>query len=164
MERGGVSAYFGANGNGREDGGRDADFVVGEGVEWGDVGGGVVVEVLDPRDNAEGVAMDVLVLRTPDLLTGFVNNCVQMRVSVCNVEARGFGEEVGEEGEVEGGRRLYGGGGDGGRVTERWGWAPNNVFGRRGAGWEDGRDGRQDVLDFFDEREFGDERVKIGSV
>jgi len=129
MERGGVSAYFGADGDGWEDWGRDADFVVGEGAEWGDVVRGVVVEVFDPRDNAEGVAVDVLVLRTPDLLTGFVNNCIQMRVSVCNQEARGFGEEVGEEGEVEGGRRLYsGGGGDGGRVVERWGWAPNNIF------------------------------------
>src|SRR6266567_2529554 len=86
-----------------------------------------------------------------------------MRVSVGSLEARGFGEEVGEEGEVEGGRRLYGGGGDGGRVTERWGWAPNNVFGRRGAGWEDSRDGRRDVLDFF-EWEFGDKRVESGSV
>src|SRR6266581_1912748 len=114
----------------REEGGRDADFVVGEGAEWGDVVGGVVVEIFDPRDNAEGVAVDVLVLRTPNLLTGFVNNCIQMRVSVCNLEARRFGEEVGEEGEIEGGRRLYGGGGDGGRVAERWGRAPNDVFGR----------------------------------
>src|SRR6266704_3462105 len=108
--------------------------------------------------------MDVLVLRTPDLLTSFVNNCIQMRVSVCNLEARGFGEEVGEEGEVEGGRRLYGGGGDGGRVAERWGRAPNDVFGRWGASWEDGGDGRRDILDFFDERDVLDEAVEIGSV
>src|SRR5712691_12170969 len=87
-----------------------------------------------------------------------------MRVSVCNLEARGFGEEVGEEGEVEGRRRLYGGSGDRGRVAERWGWAPNDVFGRWGAGWEDGRDGRRDVLGFFEEREFFDECVEIGSV
>ena len=40
--------------------------------------GGVVVEVFDPRDDAEGVAVDVLVLRTPDLLTSFVYNCIQM--------------------------------------------------------------------------------------
>ena len=108
--------------------------------------------------------MDVLILRTPDLLTGFVNNCIQMRVSVCNLEARGFGKEVGEEGEVEGGRRLYGSGGDGGRVAERWGRGPNDIFGRWGAGWEDGRDGRRDVLDFFDERKLGNERVEISSV
>src|SRR5712691_3001454 len=87
-----------------------------------------------------------------------------MRVSVCNLEARGFGEEVGEEGEVEGGRRLYGGGGDGGWVAERRGWAPNDVFGRWGAGWEDGGDGRRDVLGVFEEQEFFDERVEIGSV
>src|SRR6266567_3673856 len=87
-----------------------------------------------------------------------------MRVSVGNLEARGFGEEVGEESEVEGGRRLYSGGGDGGWVTERWGRAPDDVFRRWGAGWEDGGDGRRDVLDFFDEWEFVDERVKIGSV
>ena len=73
------------------------------------------------------------------------------------METGRFGKEVGEEGEVEGGRRLYGGGGDGERVAERWGRAPNDVFGRWGAGWEDGGDGRWDVLDFLDEREFGDE-------
>src|SRR6266581_4442492 len=87
-----------------------------------------------------------------------------MRVSVGNLEARGFGEEVGEKGEVEGGRRLYGGGGDGGRVAERWGRAPNDIFGRWRAGWEDGGDGRRDVFGFLDERKFGDERVEIGSV
>src|SRR5712691_10130107 len=87
-----------------------------------------------------------------------------MRVSVGNLKAWGFGEEVGEEGEVEGGRRLYGGGGDGGRVAERWGRAPNDVFGRWGASWEDGGDGWQDVFDFFDERDVLDEAVEIGSV
>src|SRR6266581_3910314 len=140
MERGGVSAYFGADGDGWEDWGRDADLVVGEGAEGCDVMGGVVVEVFDPRDDAEGVAVDVLVLRTPNLLTRFVNNCIQMRVSVSNLEARRFGEEVGEEGEIEGGRRLYGSSGDGGRVTERRGRAPNNIFRRWGVGWEDGGD------------------------
>src|SRR6266581_196489 len=87
-----------------------------------------------------------------------------MRVSVGNLKARRFGEEVGEEGEVEGGRRLYGGGGDGGRGAERWGRAPNDVFGRWRASWEDGGDGRRDVLDFFDERDVLDEAVEIGSV
>src|SRR6266581_878028 len=87
-----------------------------------------------------------------------------MRVSVGSLEAQGFGEEVGEEGEVEGGRRLYSGGGDGGRVAERWGRAPDDVFGRWGAGWEDGRDGRRDVLDFFEEWDVLDEAVEIGSV
>jgi len=108
--------------------------------------------------------MDVLVLRTPDLLTRFINNCIQVRVSVCSLEARGFGEEVREEGEVEGGRRLYGGGGDRGWVAERQGWALNNIFGRWGAGWKDGRDGRRDVLDFFQEWDLLDETVEKGSV
>jgi len=65
---------------------------------------------------------------------------------------------------VDGGRRLYSGGGD-------WGWTLNNVFGQwvteGGSGrmsWEDGRDGRWDVLDFFEEREFFDKLVEIGSV
>src|SRR5712691_1845919 len=87
-----------------------------------------------------------------------------MRVSVGDLKTGGFGEEVGEEGEVEGGRRLYGGGGDGRQVAERWGRAPNDVFGRWGASWEDGGDGRRDVLDFFDERDVLDEAVEIGSV
>src|SRR6266705_1610716 len=126
--------------------------------------GGVIVEVFDPRDDAEGVAVDVLVLRTPDLLTRFVNNCIQMRVSVSSLEARRFGKEVGEEGEVEGGRRLYSGGGDGGRVAKRWGRAPNDIFGRWGAGWEDCGDGRRDVLVVFEEWDFFDKRVEIGSV
>ena len=79
--------------------------------------------------------MDVLILRTPDLLTMFVNNCIQIWVSVRNFSAWRGSEEVWEEVEVNkvgfvvGGRRLYGGGGNGGWVVKRWGWAPNNVFG-----------------------------------
>jgi len=112
---------------------------------------------LDPRDDAEGVAVDVLVLRTPNLLTTFVNNCVQIWVSVCHFSTRGVSEEVWEEVEVDlvdlvdGRSRLYGGGSDGRRVAKGWGWAPNNVFGRWGAGWEDCGDGRWDVLSFLDE-------------
>jgi len=81
--------------------------------------------------------MDILVLGTPNLLTTFVNNCIQVRVSVCFLGTCRVSEEVWEKGEVDvvcivnGGRRLYGGGGDGGWVTKRWGWAPNNVFGQR---------------------------------
>jgi len=79
---------------------------------------------LDPRDDAERVAVDVLVLRTPNFLTSFVNNCIQMRVGVSFFGARGVSEEVAKDGEVnlvvvDGRRRLYGGGGDGGRVAER---------------------------------------------
>jgi len=43
MKRGGVAADLGAEGNGGEDVGWDADLVVGEGAEWSDVVGGVVV-------------------------------------------------------------------------------------------------------------------------
>jgi len=70
--------------------------------------------------------------------------------------------EVDLDGFVVGGRRLYGGGGDGGRIAERWGWAPNNVFGRRRASGRD--DGWWDVLDFFNEGDVGEERIEIGSV
>ena len=99
-----------------------------------------------------------------------MDGCVKVRVTLSSLNTRRRSEEVREEVEVDlegfvvGGRRLYGGGGDGGWVAERRGWAPNNVFGRWGAGWEDGGDGRRDVLDFFDERDVGDECVEIGSV
>jgi len=73
-------------------------------------------------------------LWTPNLLATFVNNYVQMQVSVSGLGTRGVGKEVGEEVDVDGvvfvgGRRLYGGGSDGGRVAKRWGRAPNDVFG-----------------------------------
>ena len=89
---------------------------------------------MDLRDDAEGVAVDVLVLGAPNFLTSFVYNCIQVRVSVSFLGARRVGEEVSKDGEVDlvvvdGGRRLYGGGSDGGRVAKRRGWAPNNVFG-----------------------------------
>ena len=89
---------------------------------------------MDPRDDAEGVAVDVLILRTPNLPSTFVNNCVKMRVSIGRFGTRGIGKEVGEDGRVDlvivdSGRRLYGGGGEGGRVAKRWGWAPNDIFG-----------------------------------
>ena len=81
---------------------------------------------MDPRDDAKGVAVDILILRTPDLLTTFVNNCIQMWVSVCCFGTQRFGKEVWEEGVVDkvvviSGRRLYGSGGNGGWVMERWG-------------------------------------------
>jgi len=91
-------------------------------------------------------------------------------VTLSSLNTRRRSEEVREEVEVDlegfvvGGRRLYGGGGDGEWVAERRGRAPNNVFGRWGAGWEDGGDGRWDVLDFFDERDVGEDLVEIGSV
>ena len=95
---------------------------------------------MDPRDDTKRVAVDVLVLGTPNLLTTFINNCIQMRVSVCLFSTRGVSEEVAKNGKVDfvvvdSGRRLYRGGGDGGRVVERWGWALNNVFGQQGVCW-----------------------------
>jgi len=112
---------------------------------------------LNPRDDTKWVAVDVLVLRTPNLLTTFVNNCVQMWVSVCCFGTCRVRKEVWEEGVVDlvgfvdSGRRLYSSGSDGGQVAKRWGWALNDVFGRWGACWEDCRDGWWDVLDFFEE-------------
>jgi len=114
--------------------GGDVDLMVSEGTERCDKEGGDIVKVLDLRDDAKGVVVDVLVLRTPDLLTTFINNCIQMWVSVCHFGARRLIEEVWEKGVVDevvviSGRRLYGGSSVGGWVTERWGWAPNDVFG-----------------------------------
>jgi len=125
---------------------------------------------VDARDVSEEVFAYKLFLGAPDVLSVAMDDCVKVRVTLSSLNTRRRSEEVREEVEVDlegfvvGGRRLYGGGGDGGWVAERRGWAPNNVFGRWGAGWEDGGDGRWDVLDFFDERDVGDERVEIGSV
>jgi len=82
--------------------------------------------------------VDLLVLRTPNLLAAFINNCIQIRVSVSGLGTRGVSEEVGEKVNIDGvvfvgGRRLYGGGGNRGRVAKRWGRAPNDVFGQRGS-------------------------------
>ena len=105
----------------------------------------------------------------PNLPSVLVEDGIEMWVSRRRVSAQRSCEKIREKVEVkgdfvEGGNRLYSGGGDGGR-------APNNVFGRwvtKGWSgrtcWEDGGDGRWDVLDFLDEREVGDERVEIGSV
>jgi len=89
---------------------------------------------LDPRDDTKGVAVDVLVLGAPNFPTSFVYNYIEMRVSVSPFNTRRVSEEVAKDGEVDlvvvdGGRRLYRGGGDGGQVLERWGWAPNDIFG-----------------------------------
>ena len=78
---------------------------------------------MDPMDDAEGVAMDVLILGAPNFLTSFIYNCVQMQVSVSFFGVRRVSEEVAKDGEVDlivvdGGRRLYGGSGNGGRCRE----------------------------------------------
>jgi len=107
----------------------------GDEVRVGGVEGGAVWDV------GEEVAVDKLVLRAPNLPSLFVEDGVEVRVSRRRVSTQWGSEEVGEEvdidevGFVKGGRRLYGGGSDRRWVTERWGWAPNHVFGRWGASW-----------------------------
>jgi len=166
-----MKADLRTNGNGRESvSGFDVYLVVHAGAEWGDevrVGG---VEGLAAGNVGEEIFPDKLVLGTPDLPSVFVEDGIEVWVSGRRVSARRSSEKVREKIEVEGdfvkgGSRLYGGGGG------DWGWAPNDVFGRwvteggsGRAGWEDGGDRRQDVLDFLDEWEVGDERVEIGSV
>jgi len=124
---------------------------------------------LAARDVGKEVFPYELVLWAPNFPSFIMDNGVEVRVSRRRVSARRHSEKVWEEVEVDGdfingGRRLYGGSSD-------WGQALNNVFrrwvaeGRSGqAGWEDSRDGRRDVLDLFDEWEFFDETVEIGSV
>jgi len=146
----------------------DVYLVVHTGPEWGDemwVGG---VESGAAGDVSKEVLPYELVLWAPNFPSIVVDDGVKMRVSGRRVKARRSSEKVRKKIEVEGdfvgGRRLYGGGGDRGR-------APNNVFGRwvtKGWSgrtcWEDGGDGRRDILGFLDEREVVDERVEIGSV
>jgi len=96
---------------------------------------------VDARDVSEEVFAYKFFLGAPDILPIAVDDCVKVRVTLSNLNTRRRSEEVREEVEVDlecfvvGARRLYGGGGDGGRVAERRGWAPNDVFGRWGAGW-----------------------------
>jgi hypothetical protein len=73
------------------------DVVVAVSTEGGDEEGGVVVEGIVPGDGEEEVFVDILILRTPDLLTTFVDDGVLVRV-VGNSSGTGQGsEEVGEE-------------------------------------------------------------------
>jgi len=150
--------------------GTDLYLVVDFGTKWGDKVGGVFVEGGGTRDVSEEVCAYKFFLRTPDFPSFFVEDGVLVRMDLTLVSTRRRSKEMREEVEVdvvnvvEGGRRLYGSGGNGQRVAKRWGWTPNNVFGRWGAGWEDGRDGQRDVLDFLEEREVGNDRVEIGSV
>jgi len=150
--------------------GKDLHLVINFGTKGGDKVRGVVVKGGGARDVSEEVFAYKFFLGAPDFPSLFIEDGVLVRVDLSLVSTRRHSEEVREEVEVDvvdvakGGRRLYSGGGDGRRVAKGWGWAPNNVFGRRGACWEDGRDGRWDVLDFLDEWEVGDDHVEIGSV
>jgi hypothetical protein len=98
------------------------DVVVAVSTEGGDEKGGVVVKGIVPGNGEEEVSLDVLVLRTPDLLTAFVDNGVLMRVvgdgSGTRRGSKEMGEELGFWGDGE--RKVWedrsgwGGGGDNG--------------------------------------------------
>jgi len=113
----------------------DKYLVVYQGTEGGDEVWGEMVEVVDARDVSEEVFAYKFFLWAPDSVPVVVDNGVEVRVTLSSRNTRWCSEEMREEvkvdleGFVVGGRRLYGGGGDGGRIAERWGWAPNNVFG-----------------------------------
>ena len=100
---------------------------------------GEVVEVVDAGDVSEEVFAYKFFLWAPDGLPVAVDDGVEVQVTLSSPHTRRCSEEVREEVEVDlddfvvDGRRLYGGGGDGGRIPERWGWAPNDVFRRWGA-------------------------------
>ena len=149
--------------------GFDVYLVVHAGTEGCDevrVGG---VEGLAPGDVGKEVFPYELVLGAPNFPSFVMEDSVKMRVSRGRVSTQRSREKVWKEVEVDGdfvvsGKRLYGGGGN-------WGWALNDVFGRRvtegrsgRACWEDSGDGQQDVLDFFEEQEFFDKPVENGGV
>jgi len=97
-----VLAYFGTDvGWGEGAVGVDVDGVMGVGAEGSDeVGGCVSVEVLDPGDVIEELAVDELLGQEPNVTTLLVVYCVLMRVSVGS-EARWGGEEVLEGADVD---------------------------------------------------------------
>jgi len=107
----------------------DVYLVVHPRSERGDemrVGG---VEGCAARDIGEEIVVNKFVLQAPNLPSLFVEDGVEVWVSWRRVSAWRSSKEVGEEVDIEGGRRLYSGGGDRGQVAERWGWAPNDIFG-----------------------------------
>ena len=93
--------------------------------------------MVDARDVSKEVFAYKFFLGAPDVLSVAVDDSVEVQVTLSNLNTRRRSEEVREEVEVDlegfvgDGRGLYGGGSDGGQITERWGGAPNNVFGRR---------------------------------
>ena len=79
------------------------------------------------RDVGEEVLPYELILWAPNFPSFIMEDGVEVRVSRRRVSARRHSKKVWKEVEVvgdfvDGGRRLYSGGGD-------WGRAPNNVFG-----------------------------------
>jgi len=148
----------------------DLYLVVNFGTERSDKVGGAVVKGRGTGNVSKEVLIYKFFLRAPDLPSFFVEDGVLVWVDLSLVSTRWHSKEMREESKVdvidiiEGGRRLYGGGGDGQWVAERWGWAPNDVFRQWEVSWENGRDGWQDVLDFLDEGEVINKCVKIRSV
>ncbi len=111
-------ANFGAEGDrGQDFTGADFYCVINLCPEWGDEVGGGVVKGLDGGEKSKQIFAPIFLLGTPDFLTSFVDDSVEVGVSVSGSGTGGFFKEVREEGEVmevrhqEGG--LYGGGGDG---------------------------------------------------
>ena len=94
----GVAPNFGAEVNGREDGGSIyPDVVKDVGTERGDKGKGVGVKVQDAGDVAEEVSVDELLLWNPEFLATVIDNGVLVRVAV-DYKSTGRGsEEVGED-------------------------------------------------------------------
>jgi len=130
-----VKADLGADSYCRESvDGFDVYLVVHPRAEGGDevrVGG---VEGRASWDIGEEVTVHEFVLWTPNLPSLVMEDGVEVGVSRSRVSTRRRSEKVGKEVEVDGvgfvngGRRLYSGGGDGGWVAKRWGWAPDHVF------------------------------------
>jgi len=97
----------------------DLYLVVNFGTEGSDKVGGAIVEGGGMRDVSQEVLAYKFFLRAPDFPSLFVEDGVLVRVSLSLISTRWHSEEMREEGEVdvvvivEGGRRLYGSGGDG---------------------------------------------------
>ena len=77
--------------------GRELDVVVDEGAEGSDEVCGVVVELGVAGDGASSITEDEFFLRTPDLLTAFVDNGVLVGVDLVGEGTGRGGPEVREE-------------------------------------------------------------------
>jgi hypothetical protein len=73
------------------------DVVVAVGIEGGDEIGRVVVKGIVLEDGEEEVPLDIFFLRTPDLLTTFIDNGVLVRMMGDGSSTGQGSEEVGEE-------------------------------------------------------------------
>ena len=116
-----------------------SDLVIDAGMEGGNEVEREVIEGLDAGNVSKEVLVHKFLLGVPDFFSMFMENHVKVRILLSCLHTRWRSEEVREEGEVDiidfivGRRRLYSSGSNGGWIVERWGWAPNNIFGRWGA-------------------------------